>query len=141
MLNHYIIHKTLSVLQYWLLFAIVTIGAEYVIDFRMALLKLYQEQHGQSAPPDMVADRMIVVGIIPLASGALAGMIADLNGCGLHEGFAQTCVVLGVDIGSLLYSMVVMSWLMLVSFFFLAGGLLGLAQEGVMMIVRRIWRK
>jgi len=84
---------------------------------------------------------MVVIGSMPLASGVLAGKIADLNDCGLHEGFAQPCVVLGVDIGGLLYSMVVMGWLMLISLFFLAGGVLGLAQEGLMLIVRSIWRK
>lgn len=81
---------------------------------------------------------MVVIGIAPLVSVVLAGLIADLNGCGLHEGFAQPCIVAGVDIGGLLYTMAVMGWLMLVSLFFLAGGLLGLAKEGVLLVVRKI---
>ncbi|MBC9209690.1 hypothetical protein IBL26_22825 [Roseomonas aerophila] len=84
---------------------------------------------------------MVLIGIAPLASVALAGLIAELNGCGLHEGFAQPCIVAGVDIGGLLYTMAVMGWLMLVSLFFLAGGLLGLAKEGVLLVVRKIWAR
>jgi len=84
---------------------------------------------------------MIVIGIAPLASVALAGLIAELNGCALHEGFAQPCIVSGVDIGGLLYTMAVMGWLMLISLFFLAGGLLGLAKEGVLLVVRKIWSR
>lgn len=49
---------------------------------------------------------MVVIGLAPLASVALAGLIADLNRCGLHEGFVQPCIVLGTDIGGLLYNMV-----------------------------------
>ncbi|MET4682625.1 hypothetical protein ABIE19_000534 [Brevundimonas faecalis] len=84
---------------------------------------------------------MIVVGIAPLASVALAGFIADLNSCELHEGYPQTCLVLGVDIGGALYTMTVMGWLMLISLFFLAGGLLGLAWEGILLLLRTLWPK
>ena len=76
-----------------------------------------------------------------MASVALAGAIADLNGCELHEGYSQPCLVLGADIGEILHTMVVMGWLMLVSLFFLAGGLLGLAWEGFFLLVRTIWPK
>lgn len=82
---------------------------------------------------------MVVIGIAPFASVALAGTIADLNGCGLHEGFAQPCIVVGVDVGGLLHTMVAAGWLMLISLFFLAGGLLGLAKEGLLLIIRMIW--
>ena len=82
---------------------------------------------------------MIVIGIAPLASVALAGLIAELNDCGLHEGFAQSCVVAGVDIGGALYTMTAMGWLMLISLFFLAGGLLGLVKEALLLILRRLW--
>ncbi|MXO99297.1 hypothetical protein GRI97_09880 [Altererythrobacter xixiisoli] len=81
---------------------------------------------------------MILIGIAPLASVALAGVIADLNGCGLHEGFAQPCSVLGADIGGVLYTMTTLGWLMLISLFFLAGGLLGLAGEALGWALRRI---
>lgn len=84
---------------------------------------------------------MVIIGIAPLASVFLAGLIADLNGCELHEGFAQTCVVLGADVGGVLYNMVALGWLMLISLFFLAGGLLGLAKEGMLAIVRMITKR
>lgn len=84
---------------------------------------------------------MILTGIAPLASVFLAGLIADLNGCGLHEGFVQPCIALGTDIGGLLYNMTAFGWLMLISLFFLAGGLLGLAKEGLLLILRRATRR
>lgn len=82
---------------------------------------------------------LVVIGIAPMASVVTAGAVADLNGCGLHEGYPQPCLVLGVDIGGILHTMVVMGWLMLISLFFLAGGLLGLAWEGFLLLVRTIW--
>ncbi len=85
---------------------------------------------------DMVAVLIVMVGV----SGAIAGLIADLNGCGLHEGFVQPCVVFGVDLGGLLHNMVALGWLMLISLFFLAGGLLGLALEGLSLLIRIIRR-
>ena len=60
---------------------------------------------------------MVVIGIAPLVSVFLAGTIADLNGCSLHEGFVQPCIVLGADIGGLLYNMIAIGWLMLISLF------------------------
>ncbi|MBU4611189.1 hypothetical protein IMZ29_11790 [Achromobacter sp. GG226] len=74
---------------------------------------------------------MVLVGVAPLASVALAGFIAQVNGCGLHEGYPQPCIVLGADIGGVLYTMTALGWLMLISLLFLAGGLLGLAAEGL----------
>ena len=48
------------------------------------------------------------------AIGAFAAIgIANLNGCTLHEGFANPCVVLGRDIGKTLYTMGVLAWFML----------------------------
>lgn len=82
---------------------------------------------------------MVVVGIAPMISVLLAGLIAELNGCSLHEGFIQPCIVFGTDIGGVLYTMGVMGWLMLASIFLAAGGLLGLAYEAVLLIVQRLW--
>ncbi|MBT9246111.1 hypothetical protein KM031_17665 (plasmid) [Gemmobacter fulvus] len=84
---------------------------------------------------------MVVIGIAPLVSVALAGLIAESNGCALHEGFAQPCIVFGADIGGVLYTMAVMGWLMLISLFFLGGGLLGLAWEGILLVLRRMSRR
>lgn len=84
---------------------------------------------------------MVVIGIAPLVSVFLAGTIADLNGCSLHEGFVQPCIVLGADIGGLLYNMIAIGWLMLISLFFLAGGLLGLAKELLLLFFRMITKR
>ena len=49
----------------------------------------------------------------PIASVIAAGLIANWNGCTLHEGFKNPCIVLGTDIGGALYTMGVMGWFML----------------------------
>lgn len=52
-----------------------------------------------------------IIGLLPAVSVVLAGLIASANGCILHEGFANPCVVLGIDLGEILYSMGVMGWI------------------------------
>lgn len=84
---------------------------------------------------------MIVIGIAPLASVFLAGLIADSNGCSLHEGFVQPCIVLGADIGGVLHTMTALGWLMLISLFFLAGGILSLAKEILLLGLRMITKR
>lgn len=49
----------------------------------------------------------------PMASTMAAAWIADRNGCRLHEGFVNPCVIGGVDWGGTLYNMAMMGWLML----------------------------
>jgi hypothetical protein len=49
----------------------------------------------------------------PIASVVIAGTIAWWNGCTLHEGFANPCVVNGRDIGETLYEMGVMGLMMI----------------------------
>lgn len=83
---------------------------------------------------------LILIGIAPVISVALAGLIASANDCDLHEGFIQPCVVLGRDIGGLLYTMTVMGWLMLISAFFFMGGVLGLLIEAARFIIGRFVR-
>lgn len=78
---------------------------------------------------------LVIVGIAPLASVFLAGVIAEYNGCGLHEGFAQPCVVMGTDIDGILHTMVALGWLMLISLMFLASGLFGLTKEGLIRLI------
>ncbi len=67
------------------------------------------------------ANRGLVIGygVIALAAGwpivsvVIAGTIAWVNGCTLHEGFVNPCVVNGKDIGETLYTMGVMGLLMM----------------------------
>ena len=59
----------------------------------------------------------------------LFGMaIAEINSCVLHEGYANSCIVLGIEMGDILYATAVIPWL---SFFTIPVGgvffLIGLA--------------
>jgi hypothetical protein len=49
----------------------------------------------------------------PILSVAIAGTIAAWNGCTLHEGFTNPCLVNGSDVGGTLYAMAVMGWFMI----------------------------
>lgn len=51
---------------------------------------------------------LVAFGPILLATGA--GIVAEANGCTLHEGFVNPCVIWGADRGEMLYSMGIMFW-------------------------------
>jgi hypothetical protein len=57
----------------------------------------------------------IAVGIAPIISVAIAGTLAHMHGCTLHEGFVNPCVVMGADRGELLYTMGVAGWFALLT--------------------------
>ncbi len=69
----------------------------------------------------------LVLGIIallsmgPLLLALLAGAFAQANGCTLHEGSVNPCVVGGRDYGETLYMLGVMGWFALIT---LPGGML-----------------
>ena len=56
---------------------------------------------------------LTLLGFAPLIAAAAASAIALRYGCRLDEGDAHPCVVLGHDVGELLYDMLVLSWLAL----------------------------
>lgn len=56
---------------------------------------------------------IIIAGFFPLIISYIASIIAQSLNCGLHEGFAQKCMLLNNDIGETLYGMVVFGWLTL----------------------------
>jgi hypothetical protein len=56
---------------------------------------------------------ILAVALAPVASVAIAGWIAEANGCRLDEGSIHPCLVNGEDWGPTLYSMGVMGWFML----------------------------
>jgi hypothetical protein len=58
---------------------------------------------------------ILFVAFLPVVSVAIAGGIANANGCQLDEGSAHPCIVNGQDVGETLYAMGVMGWLMLVT--------------------------
>ena len=49
----------------------------------------------------------------PVACVLVASTIASWNGCTLHEGYQNTCLVRGRNIGGLLYQLGVLGWFML----------------------------
>ena len=57
-----------------------------------------------------------VIGLLagwPILPVVIAGSIASLNGCTLHEGFQNPCIVNGKDVGGTLYAMGMMGWFIL----------------------------
>jgi hypothetical protein len=61
--------------------------------------------------PLIVGGISILIAVLPLIPTLVAGMIAKANHCVLHEGSPNPCVLLGIDIGSLLYVMGISFWL------------------------------
>lgn len=51
----------------------------------------------------------------PLISVILSTSLAASAGCNLHEGGANTCMILGVEVGRNLYAMFVLGWLSFVT--------------------------
>ena len=56
---------------------------------------------------------ILILGASPLISTAIAGYIAQANGCTLHEGFVNPCIINGEDWGQDLYTFGVLGWLSL----------------------------
>jgi TRAP-type C4-dicarboxylate transport system permease small subunit len=53
---------------------------------------------------------IFAIGIGPWISVAIAGTIAESNGCQLDEGSVHLCMVNGRDVGETLYTMGMMGW-------------------------------
>ncbi|MCW5723816.1 MAG: hypothetical protein KIS81_02545 [Maricaulaceae bacterium] len=64
----------------------------------------------------------VIFGISPILLVLLSSWIAQVNDCQLHEGFANTCSVLGMDMGGTLYGMFVAGWF---AFYTIPLGLIG----------------
>jgi hypothetical protein len=56
---------------------------------------------------------ILLAGLSPLIVSLSAGAIANANGCTLHEGFVNPCVINGKDWGETLYTMGVLGWIAL----------------------------
>jgi hypothetical protein len=54
---------------------------------------------------------IVMFAILPFVPTVAAFFIADILGCRLNEANAHTCVLMGSDIGGLLYSMALLGWL------------------------------
>ncbi len=81
---------------------------------------------------------ILLVALAPVISVAVAGWIAEANGCVLHEGFINPCIVNGVDAGSTLYTLFVLGWLMLAT---LPLGAMALAALLAILIAHQLWRR
>lgn len=53
---------------------------------------------------------ILLLGASPLISALVAGIIAEANGCTLHEGFVNPCIINGEDWGRDLYTFFVLGW-------------------------------
>lgn len=71
---------------------------------------------------------------LPMVPPLVAGAVAAIFGASLDEGAVHPCVVLGCDIGGLLYAMGVMGWFVLLTF---PTGVLGAVAFTIVVLVRR----
>ena len=53
---------------------------------------------------------ILLLGISPFILTMIAGTIADANGCTLHEGFVNPCIINGEDWGQTLYGLGLMGF-------------------------------
>lgn len=82
---------------------------------------------------------ILVLALAPIGSVMLCGLIANSFGCRVDEGSAHPCIISGKDYGHLLYTLGVMSWLMLVT---LPLGALAFAGWLITLIFHReAWKK
>lgn len=58
----------------------------------------------------------IVIAVGPLLLVWTVDLIADLNGCDLNESGAESCLIAGLDIGGLLYSLFMSGWYLFITF-------------------------
>lgn len=54
---------------------------------------------------------ILLLGASPILSALVAGTIAEANGCELHEGFVNPCIINGEDWGDTLYTMGLLGFL------------------------------
>jgi len=68
---------------------------------------------------------VILVCLAPLLGVLVALGVTKLTGCTVHEGFANPCFVLGLDVGGILYALAVSGWALLATL--PLAGILGVA--------------
>lgn len=65
--------------------------------------------------PTRLAVISIVIGVLPLLIALLGSVMASLLGCEQNGGGISQCYFCGKDIGSLLYGMMMMHWLVIIT--------------------------
>ena len=58
----------------------------------------------------------LIFSILPLVSVFISSWLADRLGCRVDESQAKGCILFGVDLSDLLYSMFVAGWLSLITY-------------------------
>ena len=58
---------------------------------------------------------IVLFGAAPIISVVIAATVANVQGCLLDEGNVHPCIVLGADLGTLLYGMAVLGWMALMT--------------------------
>jgi hypothetical protein len=82
---------------------------------------------------------IMAVALAPVASVMACAWIANAHGCKVDEGSVHPCMIDGKDYGSLLYSLGVMGWLMIVTI--PVGALAFLAWLIMLILHRTNWRR
>jgi len=59
----------------------------------------------------LVVFTIILTAISPIFSAYIAGALANVFECRLETGIVQPCIVSGLDLGGILYSLGVLGWL------------------------------
>jgi hypothetical protein len=81
---------------------------------------------------------ILVIALLPVISVSLTYAIASALGCSVNEGGATPCPFMGVDLGEMLVTMMVLGWLGLIT---LPVGGVALAVWLAAWVGRRIWRR
>ena len=58
---------------------------------------------------------IVIFAFCPIVPMAFAVTLASVNGCKLHEGFTNPCVIAGSDWGSALYQMGISFWYLFIT--------------------------
>lgn len=83
--------------------------------------------------PLKLAVLSISIGVFPLLIALLASLIARACGCTLNEADPHACMLLGKDVGGLLYSMFVFGWFGMLT---VPAGAIGLLASAVWAVLK-----
>ncbi|MGE7414680.1 hypothetical protein [Methylobacterium tarhaniae] len=86
---------------------------------------------------------MLLLGVLivwtPFLLFVLSLVVTRLTGCTVNEARAQPCRIAGLDIGGLLYTLMMMGWLVIPLLPFMALTLIGAAVAGVLALFGIRW--
>jgi hypothetical protein len=98
-------------------------------------------KQGWQLPAFITLCVLTVVGWAPLAGVLLSGLFASAFGCTLNEAGVYPCVVAGIDWGSMLATMFVAGWLMLVTWPLMLLTFVAWIALGILFVTRRMQRR